>query len=278
MNKAKRIIGAAAMLAVLILTGCDFLKNPDYADSIPLPPAVPVATITGIENTSGSGIFVGVYSYGLEWIRPNGRLSPNGDYPLDTPENIKALNDALDVWREYEILTDPLPGYKKAGEEKTTKGVFVTGKLDNTYATLSSRGRLIIPRYWPRSYVERPVPVDPTIETWLSNLPQRAEDFEAAEQAIRDMVDLIVASPLYELMDPETGFAPLKKLRERMEAYTAYPNINLEDRKELDIPPGGNGAGFIDSTKSGPLYEYYFGHIPSKTEYLKTGDDATFAF
>ena len=44
MNKAKCLIGAVGMLAVLILTGCDFLKNSDYADSIPLPPALPVAT------------------------------------------------------------------------------------------------------------------------------------------------------------------------------------------------------------------------------------------
>jgi hypothetical protein len=277
MNKAKRLIAAAGMLAVLILTGCDFLKNPEYKD-IPLPPALPVANIAGTATGSGTGIFVGVYSYTLEWIRPDGILFPNGDYLLDSPENIAALNDALAVWIEYETLTDPLPGYKKPGEGKTTSGVFSGGKLDNSSAAINANGRLILPRYWPRSYLDRPIPVTPTIETWKSNRPQRAADFQSAVQDIQDMIDAIEASPLYELEDPAAGFAPLKKLHERMEAYSAYPDTELKDRTEFDIPPGGNGAGFVDTTKSGPLFEYYFGFIPSNdgTWYLNAG--GPFAF
>jgi hypothetical protein len=278
MNKAKRLTGAAGMLAAalaaLILTGCDFLKNPEYADSIPL--ALPLARITGTD--SDTGIFVGAHSYTLEWIRPNGRLFPNADYPLDSPENIEALNDALDVWMEYETLADPLPGYKKPGEGKTTSGVFSGGKLDNRYAAISANGRLILPRYWPRSYLDRPVPVTPTIETWMSNHEQRATDFQHAVQAIQDLIEDIKASPLYGLVDPEAGFAPLKTLQARMEAYIAYPDTELHDRTEFDIPPGGNGAGFVDSTKSGPLFEYYFGFIPPNdgTWYLNAG--GPFAF
>jgi hypothetical protein len=278
MNKAKRLIGAAAMLAVLILAGCDFLKNPEYADSIPLPPALPVAKITGTVTDSGTGISVGSYSYALEWMMPPTKiLSPNAEYPLDSPENIAALNDALAVWREYETRTDPLPGYKLPGVEgKTTDGVFREGLLDNSPAALSDGRRLIIPRYWPRSYVDRPIPVTPTRETWMSNHEQRAADFLKARQAILDMIVLIVASPLYEVVDPATGSAPLQTLQARMEAYIDYPNV-LYDREYFDIAADGV-SGTIDTAQSGPLFEYYFGYIPANDESGYVIADGPYAF
>jgi hypothetical protein len=106
----------------------------------------------------------------------------------------------------------------------------------------------------------------------------REEDFQKAVQDIQDLIDAIQASPLYGLVDPETDSAPLKELQARMEAYIAYPDTELHDRTEFDIPPGGNGAGFVDSAKSGPLFEYYFGFIPPNdgTWYLNEGGPYAF--
>jgi hypothetical protein len=231
-----------------------------------------VASITG--GGASTGPFTGDYTFKLEWMRPNGRLSASAEYPLDSPENMDAIQIAVDKWEEYVILTDPKPGYKKPGEAKVTDGVFHGTQLDNT-KDINTYGRIIIPRYWPRSYLDRPVPVTPTIETLRSNHPQRMADFRKAEAAILDMIDAIEASPLYEVENPETATFPLQDLAERMKAHISYPDADLRDRAEFDR--NGTNA-WIDPAKSGALFEYFFGFIPPNNDTGYVNGNGPFAF
>jgi hypothetical protein len=80
----------------------------------------------------------------------------------------------------------------------------------------------------------------------------------------------IKASPFWETSFKEnnTPVFPLQTLYTSMEAFIKVPTTDLyKDRKPWDAADRDFNGTILNPTKTGPLYELYFGHIPEQEEY-----------
>ncbi|GHV76380.1 hypothetical protein AGMMS49942_12010 [Spirochaetia bacterium] len=264
MNKSRFFsIAAGVGIALLLgcaLAGCDFLKNPDYVDSIPLPPELPYATLSQEED--------GAHQYKLEWKRASGRLLQDAEY------NDSALNEvtqgALDTWREYIRVIDPRPFYDKSGTglapvEGAPFEVFNSGgKLDN--GNPSGNGNIVIHRYWPKDAAGNMV--TPNRIAWLGAVTARAAAFKKAAGEIEGMLAAIEKSPLY-----TKGSEPLRALHEAMANAISHnpPEGQCVQRTMFSVVGGGTkGVAVLPDGVSGFLYEYYLGHVPDSSGYVNT--------
>ncbi|GHV74702.1 hypothetical protein AGMMS49940_20040 [Spirochaetia bacterium] len=285
MNKAKRLIVAAGALAVLILAGCDFVRNPDYVDSFNLPPERPYCEIV---KSGDPGTGYNAVSFVMEWKRP-----PPGILPYTTLNpvyekraSIASLDIAREKWEEYTSLIDPLPFYDKGVTNPNPYEVISQAEgLDNQWLldnrNPAANGNIVIHRYWPKI-----VDVEPTVAVWYAAVATRARAFKKAAAEIEGMMAAIRASPFYAgdtatgtFMDTgNTGVLvevpnPLRQLYDSMAKFIAY-NPPLEqcvqrDRFDLSVQNGFyNRRVVLNPLVTGPLYEYYLGYVPYLGDYL----------
>ncbi|GHV80002.1 hypothetical protein AGMMS49944_17930 [Spirochaetia bacterium] len=289
MNKAKRLIVAAGALAVLILAGC----NPDYVESLNLPPELPFGTIISSSNTSSG---YSVHSFVLEWKRGSQALPFVEVDPIAVEKTTFAVLEQLyEKWSEYTSLIDPKPFYDKDKDGTAAGGpitsdpyeVFVyerttdiIGHLNNANPT--DNGPIVIHRYWPKL-------MKPTVAMWYYAVATRKMAFKKAAAEIEGMIDSIKAHPLYTAgpkmtVHDNTGVAivvdnPLYNLVPKMEEVIAFnPPLELcVQRSGFDIPGSGLFRKVtLPTDRTGPLYEYYLGYVPYLGDYLDQNDHFAF--
>ncbi|GHV74701.1 hypothetical protein AGMMS49940_20030 [Spirochaetia bacterium] len=279
MNKSRFLRIAAGLLAVLILAGCDFLKNPDYVDSLNLPRELPYARIVSSSDTTTPGY--NAHTFVLEWKRKSGLLPYVSKDPEDDVRGI--LDDVLEKWGEYASLIDPVPFYDKDGDGKATAedgtmgfGVYDVlipqGSelcLDNTDP--DDNGNIVIHRYWPKlEDVSEVTPEAITVEVWYAAEGMRKKAFKNAVTEIEGMIASIKASPLYTTQELPN---PLHYLVEAMEEVISYnpPLAECEQRDRFDTTRNGTRGSVVintDLVMTGPLYEYYLGYVPYREDYV----------
>jgi hypothetical protein len=272
-----------ATAAALFLAGCDFLKNPEYADEIPLPPAIPVGRILGGGLEAPPGVVFGDYQFELEWQRTyHGVLSPNADYgPLNTPDNIQALRDVLGKWREYEEFLEAVPFYPTESAGKQRAGVWTMDsprKLNNS----PSLATLVLQRYWPRDWLPDTPLTKPNWDTDESREHRKTAFLEAKER-IEAQMAAINASPFWDVSYEDEGgdqHFPLRELHQKMGDFIAVgaEATLYADRATWDESERQNFGTILDLRKTGPLYELFFGPVPGKEEYLDQSPTAVYVF
>jgi hypothetical protein len=83
-----------------MLSGCEFFKNADYQDSIPLPYELPYADKQQVYS---------VHRFTVDWRRRPGRLFMDNESNNPPEYILEKTKDALDVFNEYLILIGPNP-------------------------------------------------------------------------------------------------------------------------------------------------------------------------
>jgi hypothetical protein len=269
------------IFALLSLSGCDMQPEEDPPPPPPpLPKGIPVASIRDSNgNEPAAGVTSGNYRFEIKW--------EEYDYtePLDSAENITALQAASTKWGEYKNLLEarpfypprpPLPwvgGLGGLGGSSNTFDVWYepsTGvyKLDNNPGMM----QLVIQRFW--------LPAWGTLTTanWAAHRADRVAAFKKARAQIETLMATVKASPFYDVVAPNTK-EYLHDLHDAMEQFIRVPASGLY----TDYGPwtAGNLASsgssrYTTKLPSYPLYELYFGHIPEREEYRFPKAELTF--
>jgi hypothetical protein len=228
---------------------------------------LPVARIVKDDVDALPGVTFGDYQFKLEGETYTGAL--------DSPENIAALKDTYQKWLDYESFLEPAPFRPPAAGSPNKQFNIWQGsplKLDNSLSVPT----LVIQRYWNSTWGAL------TTENWKAQRDGREAAFKAATEQLETMRAEIKASQFYEVSYNENALDvfPLKNLYNRMGDFIA---VGAGATLYVDRPTWGdserNSAGTIlDKSKTGPLYELYFGPVPGKDDYLYPDNTAGFAY
>jgi hypothetical protein len=137
--------------------------------------------------------------------------------------------------------------------------------------------QIVIPRYW------NPVWGELNKTNWTDHRNERETAFKTAKERIEAQAAAIKKNAFWDVSYEEDGddpIFPLQKLHERMEAFIKVPSTDLyNDRGPWgDGDWDGTGGTILDPTKTGPLYELYFGHVPGKEEYYDQSAKANYVY
>jgi hypothetical protein len=215
---------------------------------------LPVVSSANIPNSSAAS--TGKAQFKLEWKSAKGKTEE---------QIIDALKDVHDKWNDYVASMDALPFLQTSSSKQYEVWSEAEGtmKLNNS----QSGSTLKIPRYWDSAWGNL------TVTTWPTKNTQRKDAFLAAKKNIEDQMAAIKASSFWNTSYKEEGndVYPLRNLHERMGDFIKVPSAGTlyADRSPWgEVEWNDSGGTLLHPTKTGPLYELYFGHIPTKDEYL----------
>jgi hypothetical protein len=245
----------ACAVAAVIFVGCQNDLVDAEGGGGGTGPQIPVARIVKDGEEPKPGVTYGDFQFELKWVEYEGAV--------DSEENIDTLIDIYKKWIEYEDFIDARPFFPPSGSKGKNYSVWTdtSKKLKNGPSTAN----MIIPRYWSQAWGQL------TTATWPEHKTGRQAAFGVAKAGIEKQIEDIEKSGFYEVSYTEDGkqVFPLKELVTAMKDFIHVPASGLyTDRGPWENSECADGTTKLDLTKTGPLYERYFGHIPKKGEYL----------
>jgi hypothetical protein len=271
MKKSDLVIAFLIIAVVLggVLAGLASCQNAP-ADSLPLPPKLPYASITGegVEN----------YRFSLIWKMVDGILSPSAVY--DPEEAAAAIYEAYNTWELFKKKIDARPHAVPADPDAPLDlAVWTTDAIGGGYV-LNNNGtkKIVVNRCWPQSLIGTTL----TRADWIAARAEREKEFKQAVKDIEAMMASIEKSPLYEF---EVNNEPLLvKLHDSMAEVIAFPadveTFACEDRDrwaKSDLDDSGGQIKYkLDTVRTGPLFEYFFGYVPLDTDYISPKGQLSF--
>jgi hypothetical protein len=249
------VIGLSSLLGVIV--SCQNGMTSDI-ESLAMPLTLPNARVEDPSAGAANARFT------LAWKMDDGILSPSAVW--DEARITEALKEVGNTYQRYLNLIDPVPHEPPDDSDSSLLNyhVWKGGRLNNGKFTI------VINRYWPQSLIESLAGRTPTREDWLSSTDARAAAFKQAVKDIKAMMAAIKKSPLYEF-EVEGRGTVLKLMYEHMERLIAFPS---DPNYEYKNRTGWEGADFaamdsgqVDTTQSSFLFEYFFGYVPTPTDY-----------
>jgi hypothetical protein len=233
-----------------------------------------------IGNTVENSDTIPGFTYDIN-TNDDGSLQYDLTLTMGALPNNKTIEESLkttsDEWNDFVAASDPLPFLVVSGGQSKQYAVWTesngTMVLNNSGAT----GNLVIPRYWEPAWGTL------TVGTWPGTNAQRKAAFLEAKGKIEALMADMKASGFYEVSYTEDGkqVFPLKDLHASMGDFIKVPTTGTlyTDRGPWGADDWDNRGGTqLHPTKTGPLYELYFGHIPERDEYYLQSDDAEYVY
>ena len=272
MKKSDLVIAFLIIAIILggVLGGLASCQNAT-AESLPIPPSLPYASITGesVEN----------YRFSLIWKMEDSLLSPQAVY--DEEKTSLAIYEAYYTWEEFEKKINPLPHAVPADPDAPLDfEVWASGTGGKLMLNNDGTKKIVINRCWPQSLIG----TTPSRADWIASDVERETEFKQAVKDIKTMMASIEKSPLREFLVNDEPL--LAKLHDRMAAFIAYPT-DVEGHEygdhlgrwtapeEVDLS-GGKIISKWDTVHTGPLYEYFFGYVPIANDYKLPSGEKSF--